>query len=145
MIDRKRIHEGMIVRSSDGKKVGRVSNCDKGGFVVEKGFFFVTDCTPAYEDVADVSGDRVVLSYPLDKVAYRTRVLQLGGGLSESVTFGMAGYILPAHLSLREDNTDEPRGEKSDRHLDPANGYGSIDRRGTNAPTFGDEGGGGLL
>jgi len=32
------VSEGMVVKSSDGEKLGRVVACQPGGFVVEKGF-----------------------------------------------------------------------------------------------------------
>jgi uncharacterized protein (TIGR02271 family) len=57
------IHEGMIVRSSDGEKLGKVIRCGADEFIIEKGFFFPKDYVVRY-DQASVSGDEVLLSLP---------------------------------------------------------------------------------
>ena len=138
MIERTRIHEGMSVRSSDGRKVGRISNCSERSFIVEKGFFFVTDYTAGYEDVADVSRDEVTLSCPRDEIAHASHASLRVGGLGESITLGIGGYVLPEQLSFSDDDTDILRRDRW--HADH-----SMKQQRTNAPTYGDEGGGGLL
>jgi hypothetical protein len=60
----------MVVRGSDGKKMGRVLSRTQGGFVVEKGFFLVTDYETRYDDVADISGDTIQLSRPREAFAH---------------------------------------------------------------------------
>jgi hypothetical protein len=97
VIDRSQVHEGMVVRGSDGKTLGRVLSRTDGGFVVEKRFLFVTDYATRYDDVADISGDTIQLSRPREEFAH--------------------GALLPS------------RG----------------DARGVVWPSYGDEGGGGLL
>ncbi len=57
------IREGMIVRSSDGEKLGKVIRCGDDEFIIEKGFFFPKDYVVRYEQ-ASVSGDEVLLSMP---------------------------------------------------------------------------------
>jgi hypothetical protein len=62
VIDRNQVHEGMVVRGSDGKKLGRVLSRTEGSFVVEEGFFLVSEHAARYDDVADISGDTIQLS-----------------------------------------------------------------------------------
>ncbi len=57
------IREGMVVRSSDGEKLGKVIRCGEAEFIIEKGFFFPKDYVARY-DQATVSGDEVLLSLP---------------------------------------------------------------------------------
>ncbi len=97
MIDLTLVHEGMVVRGSNGKQLGRVLSRTQGGFVVEKGFFLVTDYAARYDDVAEISGDTIRLSQPREEFAH--------------------GALQP------------PKG----------------DTRGVVWPSYGDEGGGGLL
>ncbi len=62
-METREIREGMIVRSSDGQKLGKVIRCGADEFVIEKGFFFPKDYIARY-DQASVSGDEVLLSMP---------------------------------------------------------------------------------
>lgn len=73
VIDQNQIHEGMAVRSSDGRKLGRVLSRTEGSFVVEKGFFVVTDYAARYDDVAAISGNTIQLSRPREQFAYSER------------------------------------------------------------------------
>lgn len=57
------IREGMIVRSSDGEKLGKVIRCRADEFIIEKGFFFPKDYVVRYDE-ARVVGDEVLLSLP---------------------------------------------------------------------------------
>ncbi len=116
MIDRNQVHEGMVVRGSNGEKVGRVLSCMEGSFVVEKGFLLVTDYAARYDDVAAISGDTIQLSRPREELAHSERAPSRGGGPGESITFGMSGDVA----------TSQPS-------------------RGVVWPSYGDEGGGGLL
>jgi uncharacterized protein (TIGR02271 family) len=60
------ITEGMIVRSSDGEKLGKVVACQADGFIVEKGFFFPKDYFATFENVVDVRGDEIYLDMTRD-------------------------------------------------------------------------------
>ena len=93
MIDRNEVHEGMVVRSSDGKKLGRVLACEEESFIVEKGFFFSTDYVARYADVTQTSGDEILLSRAQKELTHRERVLMREGGLGESFTIGMGGSL----------------------------------------------------
>lgn len=69
MIGREQVHEGMVVRSSDGKDLGRVLLCEEGRFIVEKHLFSTIDYVARYDDVADVSGGELVLARSRDELA----------------------------------------------------------------------------
>jgi hypothetical protein len=90
VIDRNQVHEGMVVRSSDGRKLGRVLACDEGRFVVERGFFFSTDYVARYEDVMEVSDAGIRLSRPEEALPHGEHAFAREGGLGESVTVGLA-------------------------------------------------------
>ncbi len=79
------IREGMTVRSSDGRKLGKVIRCGADEFIIEKGFFFPKDYVARY-DQASVSGDEVTLSLPASSLRevggaddVRARVESAGG------------------------------------------------------------------
>jgi hypothetical protein len=93
VIDRNQVHEGMVVRSSDGKKLGRVMACEEESFIVEKGFFFSTDYVARYDDVTQTSGDEIRLSRAQKELTHRERVFMREGGLGESFTLGMGGGL----------------------------------------------------
>ena len=82
---------------SNGGTLGRVLTCSEGGFVVEKGFFLVTDHAVRYDDVAEVFGNTIQLSRSRGELAQSERAPSIG------------------------------------------------DERGAAWPSYGDEGGGGLL
>ena len=90
MIDRSSVHEGMAVRSSDGKKLGAVMACRKESFVVEKGAFFATDYLVPYDDVTEISGDEIRISRAQEALAHAQHAFLREGGLGESFTLGMA-------------------------------------------------------
>src|SRR5512140_3429715 len=83
----------MIVRCSEGRKLGRVLSSDERGFAIEKGFFFVTDYQARYEDVTEIAGDQIRLSRPRQELAHAEHTLPREGGLGESVTLGIAGDL----------------------------------------------------
>ena len=57
------ISEGMVVRTNDGEKLGKIV-ADRGdGFIIEKGFFFRKDYVARYEDVASVRDGEVLLRH----------------------------------------------------------------------------------
>lgn len=59
---RGRISTGMQVRGSDGEKLGKVVECQGGGFVVEKGFLFPKDIVVPYDRVSEVRGNEISIS-----------------------------------------------------------------------------------
>lgn len=55
------IREGMIVRSADGEKLGRVIACGEEAFQIEKGLFFPEDFVARYESIVDIRDGEVFL------------------------------------------------------------------------------------
>jgi len=148
VIDRNQVHEGMVVRSSDGKKLGRVLACEEGRFVVEKGFFFATDYIARYDDVTDISGDEIRLSQPQEKLTHGEHAFPREGGLGESFTLGMGGGLSTSSREpwarAEEEEEEASRSSRARRDEGEAGpkynlGGGSV------PPSYGDEGGGGLL
>ncbi len=147
MINRSQVNEGMVVSSSDGKKLGRVLACTEESFIIEKGFFFPTDYVARYDDVADVSGDEIRLSRPEEGLVHGERAVMREGGLGESFTVGIVGGLDTlrepwARAEMEEEEAlrggtrgdEEEAGSKYDLGKDP----------GAPPASYGDEGGGGI-
>jgi uncharacterized protein (TIGR02271 family) len=58
---RRDIEQGLLVRTAEGEKLGRVVRCEQDTFIIEKGIFFPTDYVARYDDVADVRDREVYL------------------------------------------------------------------------------------
>ena len=56
------VAEGMIVRSSDGEKLGKVVACEARSFQLEKGFFFPREFTVKYEEITEMRGGEIILA-----------------------------------------------------------------------------------
>jgi len=65
VIDSSQVHEGMTVRCSDGRKLGRVLSCEEAAFIVEEELFGV-EYVVHYDYVMAVSGDETQLTLPRD-------------------------------------------------------------------------------
>jgi len=147
VIDRNQVHEGMVVRSSDGKKLGRVLACKEGSFIVEKGFFFATDYVARYDDVTGISGDEIRLSRPQEGLEHGERAFTREGGLGESFTLGMGGghYTLPREPRARvEEEEEEARRGRVRGDEEEAGPKYNLGQHPGLPPSYGDEGGGGL-
>ena len=59
---RSEIAEGMIVRSADGEKLGKVVACEAKTFQIEKGFFFPKEFTVKYEEITDMAKGEIILA-----------------------------------------------------------------------------------
>ena len=79
MVTRGDIHAGMKVRSSDGKRLGRVLVCDEGTFVIEKRSLSRVNYIACYDDVAALAAEEIVLSRPRRELAC-VRSDPMGGG-----------------------------------------------------------------
>jgi hypothetical protein len=147
VIDRSQVHEGMVVRSSDGRELGRVLTCGERSFVVEKGFYFATDYVARYDDVTSVSRDEIRLSRPQQELAQGERTFTREGAFGESFTFGIGSSLerSPSEPSaLAEDEeAQRHRGVRGDE--DEEGRQHSLSGADGLPPTYGDEGGGGLL
>ena len=147
MFDRSQVHEGMTVRSADGKKLGRVLACEQEGFIVEKGCFFATDYVARYGDVEDVSGEEVRISRREQALAHGEHAVAREGGLGESFTVGLAGGLDTsprAPWAMAEDEEQEIRGGavRGDEREDDTS-YNLGEDSGALPPSYGEEGGGG--
>lgn len=56
---RTRIREGMVVRGTDGEKLGKVKSISGDEFIIEKGLLFKEDFTARCENITDVQGDEI--------------------------------------------------------------------------------------
>jgi hypothetical protein len=63
MFERTQVKEGMVVRSQDGEKLGRVSAVGEDAFHIEKGLFFPKDYLVRFSEVAGVRDGELVLSH----------------------------------------------------------------------------------
>lgn len=66
MINRRDIREGMVVRSADGHKLGKVFAIGDQAFQIEKGLFFKHDYVADYGAVADIRDDEIILTHQRD-------------------------------------------------------------------------------
>jgi uncharacterized protein (TIGR02271 family) len=68
MFDRTGIREGMVVRSSDGEKLGKVFAVGEDAFHIEKGLFFPKDYVARVSDVTDVRDGEIILAHGRDRL-----------------------------------------------------------------------------
>ncbi len=101
MNGRGHIREGMIVRSSDGAKLGRVALLGEHDFQVEKGAFFPREYVASYGEIAGIRDDEVILK--LDKTAFRTT--DPGTGVTEPTIAGVEPAV-----------SERPSAENHERH-----------------------------
>lgn len=69
MIRQHEIVHGMVVRSSDGEKLGKVTRLDEASFEIEKGFFFPKEYMVRYDEVAGIRDGEVILTHARDQLA----------------------------------------------------------------------------
>jgi uncharacterized protein (TIGR02271 family) len=62
MQTRSDIREGMIVRASDGEKLGKVYALQADSFLIEKGIFFPKEYVARFEDVVDIRDGDIYLN-----------------------------------------------------------------------------------
>ncbi|MGK4006171.1 YsnF/AvaK domain-containing protein [Sorangium sp. So ce1036] len=68
MVKQAEIAQGMVVRSSDGEKLGKVTRIDAGTFEIEKGFFFPKEYIVHYDEVAGVRNGEIILTQDRDRL-----------------------------------------------------------------------------
>ncbi|MBN1207723.1 MAG: YsnF/AvaK domain-containing protein [Myxococcaceae bacterium] len=61
MYQRSDLREGMVVRSIDGEKLGKVFAIQDGEFLIEKGLFFPKDYVCSYSEISDIRDDEIIL------------------------------------------------------------------------------------
>jgi len=64
-----KVREGMMVRSADGAKLGRVALIGERDFQIEKGIFFPREYVASFADVAEIRGEEVILQ--VDKSSFK--------------------------------------------------------------------------
>ncbi len=64
MTDHHDVRRGQTAYDSEGKRLGRVIQCDQTGFFIEKGFVFPEDYRVEYDEVLAVEADEVRLRFP---------------------------------------------------------------------------------
>ncbi len=89
MIDRGLIHDGMVVRSVDGRKLGRVMLCEEEKFVIQRHAFSNVEYVAGYDDVADVSGGEVLLARTGEELVHFDRKDEHAG--AEPASYGDEG------------------------------------------------------
>lgn len=52
----------MVAYTRDGEKLGRIINLTEDNVHIEKGFFFPRDFVVSYDDIVEVSGDRMIIT-----------------------------------------------------------------------------------
>jgi uncharacterized protein (TIGR02271 family) len=95
MYSRDQIREGMIARSADGEKLGKVTQLGEAEFVIEKGFFFPKDYVAQYSAITDIRDDEIHLMGRKEEFLMR----------EEEVDFRQGGETEPA-LTLSEEELE---------------------------------------
>jgi uncharacterized protein (TIGR02271 family) len=85
MFQRSNIREGMIVRSIEGEKLGKVFAVSEGEFHIEKGLFFPKDYLVRYSEISDIRGDEIILNHG------REALRSLSGEERYGTTAGLGG------------------------------------------------------
>lgn len=68
MFERSQVKEGMVVRSQDGEKLGRVFAVAEDAFHIEKGLFFPKDYLVRFSEVAGLRDGELVLAHGRDSL-----------------------------------------------------------------------------
>jgi hypothetical protein len=93
-----RVNLGMSVKTLDGKLIGRVTTLHGDTFEVEKGVFFNHDHAVAFDEIARVDGQDVVLSLStaaLDEMRAK-------GGVGTALADRAAGVVDHAREAIDE-------------------------------------------
>jgi uncharacterized protein (TIGR02271 family) len=70
-MDRYIVREGMVVRSADGEKLGKVVSRQDGSFTIEKGLFFKKDFVAGEAEIAQIADDEIWLTAQRDEIEQR--------------------------------------------------------------------------
>jgi len=87
MFQRTDVREGMVVRSIDGEKLGKVFAVGDGEFHIEKGLFFPKDYLVRYSEISDIRAGEIILNHGKEALSTLSRddnryatTAGLGGG-----------------------------------------------------------------
>ncbi|MFP2909326.1 hypothetical protein ACLESD_30650 [Pyxidicoccus sp. 3LFB2] len=73
MFQRTDVREGMVVRSIDGEKLGKVFAVGDGEFHIEKGLFFPKDYIVRYSEVSDIRAGEIILNHGKEALSTLSR------------------------------------------------------------------------
>lgn len=73
MFQRSDVREGMVVRSIDGEKLGKVFAVGDGEFHIEKGLFFPKDYLVRYSEVSDIRAGEIILNHGKEALSTLSR------------------------------------------------------------------------
>lgn len=73
MFQRSDVREGMVVRSIDGEKLGKVFAVGDGEFHIEKGLFFPKDYIVRYSEISDVRAGEIILNHGKEALSTLSR------------------------------------------------------------------------
>ena len=88
MFDRTGIREGMVVRSADGEKLGKVFAVGDDAFHIEKGLFFPKDYVARFSDITDVRDGEIILASGRDALRSADEASYASTSTSSSTTTG---------------------------------------------------------
>ncbi|WP_434047700.1 MULTISPECIES: YsnF/AvaK domain-containing protein [Sorangium] len=69
MVTQQDIKQGMVVRSADGEKLGKVTRIEPATFEIEKGLFFTEEYLVGYDEVADIRNGEILLTHGREHLA----------------------------------------------------------------------------
>ncbi len=110
------IAEGMVVRASDGKKLGTVIECGPDQFLVEKGTFFPKDYAVGYQEVEGVADGEVRLRIASDDLS---RARETTAGEQGRATSAAAGSTARADRLPPQDTSEEVRVPLASEEVEP--------------------------
>jgi len=99
MYQRSDVKEGMVVRSIDGEKLGKVFAISNDEFHIEKGLFFPKDYLVRYSEVSRIDGSEIILSHGREMLS---RLSDEGRAEAVAGTGGGAG-VGPGAVSTSAD------------------------------------------
>ena len=73
MFQRTDVKEGMVVRSIDGEKLGKVFAVGDGEFHIEKGLFFPKDYLVRYTEISDIRAGEIILNHGKEALSSLSR------------------------------------------------------------------------
>ncbi|NVI98389.1 YsnF/AvaK domain-containing protein [Myxococcus sp. AM009] len=119
MYQRSDIKEGMVVRSIDGEKLGKVFAVGESEFHIEKGLFFPKDYLVRYSEVSRIDGSEIILSHGKEALSRLTdedrtgAIAGTGGGAGVGPgAVGMGADRTAARASTGMDATSDTVGRK---------------------------------
>ena len=77
------LREGMVVRSADGDKLGKITHLSDEGITIEKGIFFPKDYSAHFDQINSVSDNDVYLKWRTDLAESKYDALYGTGRYSE--------------------------------------------------------------